>query len=94
MQAHRFDGSKQARIPVTGLAGTDHNRQRDRFGGFTPSLRTGASKGGPNSGEPTIAPNAHHLRLARLQRECDVAIGPVLLLAAACAVLVLALAVA
>lgn len=31
-------------------------------------------------------PTANHQRLARLQRECDVSIGPVLLLAAACAV--------
>jgi hypothetical protein len=37
-----------------------------------------------------MSPNANPLRLARFQRECDVAIGPVLLLAAACAVLVLA----
>lgn len=37
-------------------------------------------------------PNATHQRLARLQRECNVSAGPALLLCAACAVLVLVLA--
>lgn len=37
-------------------------------------------------------PNAIQQRLARLQRECVVSIVPALLLAAACAVLVLVLA--
>lgn len=91
MQAHRFDESNQAQIAVTGLAGTDHSGQRGRLAGITPSFRTRASKGAPNSGEPTPSPNANHLRLARFQRECDVAIGPVLLLAAASAVLILVL---
>jgi hypothetical protein len=36
-------------------------------------------------------PNPNHQRLARLQRECDLSIGPPLLLFAACAVLVLVL---
>ena len=37
-------------------------------------------------------PNATHQRLARLQRECQVSAAPALLLSAACAVLVLVLA--
>jgi hypothetical protein len=36
-------------------------------------------------------PNIDHPRLTRLQRECNVSIGPALLLFAACAVLVLVL---
>ena len=79
MQVHRFDGSNHGQVPVTGLAG------------FRPSLRDRPSKGGPNAAEPNTSPHANQLRLARFQRECDVVIGPVLLLAAACAVLVFAL---
>lgn len=37
-------------------------------------------------------PNANHRRLARLQRECEVSIEPVLLLAAVCAVVIVVLA--
>jgi hypothetical protein len=91
MQAHRFDESNQTPIAATGLAATDHSRQRGRFAGLTPSFSTRASQGRPTCGEPTLSPNATHLRLARFQRECDVVIGPVLLLAAASAVLVFAL---
>lgn len=36
--------------------------------------------------------NEPHARLARLQRECEVSIGPAILLLAACPVLVLMLA--
>jgi hypothetical protein len=93
MQAHRFDGSQQAGTPVAELAGADDSHQRGRVADFTPSFSARSSKARPNFGEPTPSPHANHLRLARFQRECDVAIGPVLLLAAACVVLVLALAV-
>lgn len=78
---------------MTGLAGSEHGSERGRPAGFTPSFNNRPSKGGPNSGEPNVSPNLNQPRLARFQRECDVAIGPVLLLAAACAVLVFALVV-
>ncbi len=99
MQAHRLDESNPDRTPLSGLGGTDlsglfgrlFGRLLGRFTGFTPSLRTAAPKGGPDGAEPSTSPKLIKGRLARLQRECDVAIAPVVMLATACAVLVLVL---
>ena len=107
MQAHRLDESKPDRTPLSGLGGTDlsglfgrlfgrpfgrlFGRLFGRFTGFTPSLRTAAAKGGPDGAETSTSPKLIKGRLARLQRECDVAVAPVVMLATACAVLVLVL---
>lgn len=95
MQAHRLDESNPDRTPLTGLGGTGFSglfgRLFGRFTGITRSLRTGAPKGGSNAAQPSTSPKLIKRRLARLQRECDVAIAPVVMLATACAVLVLVL---